>query len=101
MALVPFTLRESCCGSEQASEKVWPESGVCVLGMAGAAREGEFGSGVGEVVCSHCGRCYQDLGGGGVWVHTQLCPFLVPYLISVCPSVEWGDHSCNCFPEFQ
>ncbi|KAB0382148.1 hypothetical protein FD755_004065 [Muntiacus reevesi] len=31
-------------------------------------------------------ECYQELGGGGVWVHTQLCPLLVPYLISVCPS---------------
>ena len=97
----PFTLRELCCGSERASEKVRPKSGVCAPGTADAAREGEFGSSLGEVVWSHYGRCYQELGGGGVWVHTQLCPLLVSCLISVCPSVEWGGHSCNCLPELQ
>ena len=82
----PFTLRELCCGSERASEKVPPKSGVCALGMADAACEGEFGSSLGEVVWSHYGRCYQELGGGGVWVHTQLCLLLVSCLIclSIC-----------------
>lgn len=95
------TLRELCCGSERASEKVRPKSGVCAPGTAGAVREGEFGSSLGEVVWSYYGRCYQELGGGGVWVHTQLCPLLVSCLISVCPSVEWGGHSYNCLPELQ
>lgn len=59
----PFTPRELCCGSERASEKVPPKSGVCALGMADAAREGEFGSSLGEVVWSHYGTCYhQELG---------------------------------------
>lgn len=79
-------------------------AGVCILGAAGVAHKGEIQQQSGDVGWPHINRSYQELDGnegqsGASRLTPQLCPWLVTYITSVCPSVDWHDASCTWLTE--